>query len=149
MRLTVTRKSDLALRAMRTLAASRGALRGEDLAATIGTSRGFLVQVMTPLVRARWVVSSPGPLGGYRLRQGATASVLAVIEAVEGPTDVATCVLDADAACESTAPGSRYPCALHDQWMRAQRAMREELARSPAVPAKPGAEPSDIEGGTP
>lgn len=149
MRLTVTRKSDLALRAMRTLATSRASLQGEDLAATIGTSRGFLVQVMTPLVRAKWVVSSPGPLGGYRLRPGVTASVLAVIEAVEGPTDMANCVLDADAACTSTGPGERNPCALHDPWIRARRAMREELAQSPAVSAKPGAEPPDTEGDTP
>lgn len=135
MRLTVTRKTDLALRAMRTLAADRRAMRGQELAAAIGTSRGFLGQVMTPLVRARWVSSSPGPLGGYRLQSVPTTSILDVIEAVEGPTDGGVCVLDSDTACVSTGSGTREPCALHDAWMRAQGAMREQLSRSPAIPA--------------
>lgn len=118
---------------METLAAERRTMRGEDLAEAVGTTRAFLAQVMTPLVRGRWVASTPGPTGGYRLRTGVDPSVLEVIEAIEGPTESGACVLDADAACASVAPGSRLPCALHEPWMRAQRAMREELSRSPAV----------------
>lgn len=134
MRLSVTRKSALALRALRTVAAREGVVRGEELAAAIGTSRGFLVQVMTPLVRVRWVVSSPGPLGGYALRPGPMPSVLDVIEAVEGATDTSRCVLDGETACASAVPGGRRPCALHDPWIRAQRALREELGGNPAIP---------------
>lgn len=153
----ITRKSDLAIRALRTLAAGPGqvprtspqrparradssprsgpeTVRGVELADAIGTSRGFLGQAMTPLVRAGWVSSMPGPLGGYRLQPAARPSVLEVIEAIEGPTDTGACVLDADAACAATTHGARPPCALHDSWIRAQRAMREELGSSPAVP---------------
>lgn len=137
MRLSVTRKSDLALRALQTVAAQGGLVRGDDLAAAIGTTRGFLGQVMTPLVREHWIVSSPGPLGGYGLRPGSAPSILEVIEAVEGPTDTTTCVLDAETACASTAPGARLPCALHDPWLRARRVMRDELGRSPALTSLP------------
>lgn len=133
MRLTITRKSDLALRALRAMAAREGVVRGEELARTIGTTRAFLSQVMTPLVRARWVDSSPGPLGGYRLRSTSGPSVLDVIEAMEGPVETRTCVLDPEAACASTWPGAASACALHDAWIRAQQAMREELSRSPAI----------------
>lgn len=133
MRLSITRRSDLALRALGSLAQRGEAVRGEELAEAVGTSRGFLGQVMTPLVRAGWISSTPGPLGGYRLRPAAQPSILEVIEAIEGPTDRGMCVLAADAPCASAATGIREPCALHDSWMRAQRAMRDELGGSPAV----------------
>jgi Rrf2 family iron-sulfur cluster assembly transcriptional regulator len=139
MRLSITRKSDLALRALRTLAAREDVVRGEELAAEIGTTRGFLSQVMTPLARSRWVESSPGPLGGYRLRRAATPSVLDVIEAVEGPLDRRTCVLDGESECASARPDVLAACALHDAWVRAEQAMREELSRSAAFPHAPGA----------
>lgn len=100
----------------------------------IGTSHGFLGQAMTPLVRAGWVSSTRGPLGGYRLRPAAQPSILEVIEAIEGPTDTGACVLDADEVCAAATDGARQPCALHDAWIRAQRAMRDELFSSPAVP---------------
>lgn len=152
MRLTVTRKSDLALRALRAVAAHEGVVRGEELAQTIGTTRAFLGQVITPLVRARWIVSSPGPLGGYRLGSGTVPSVLDVIEAIEGPVDMRTCVLDSESACVSTRPGTRSACALHDPWVRAQEAMRQELSRSPAIPdvegtpgeGRPGEDPREV-----
>src|SRR5574340_1161025 len=124
MRLTVTRRSALALQALQSLAGRSEAVHGEELAGAIGTSRGFLGQAMTPHVRAGWVASTPGPLGGYRLRPAARPSVLDVIEAIEGPTDTGACVLDADASCAAVAAESREPCALHDSWIRAQRAMR-------------------------
>jgi len=133
----LTRKSDLALRALRTVAGRGGAVRGEELASAIGTTRGFLVQVMSPLVHSHWVISSPGPLGGYRLRPGSTPSVLDVIESIEGPTNTAACVLDAETACASTSSGTRRPCAFHDPWLRARRAMRDELGRSPALTTFP------------
>jgi Rrf2 family iron-sulfur cluster assembly transcriptional regulator len=152
MRLSVTRKSDLALRALRTLAARDGVVRGEELASEIGTTRGFLSQVMTPLARARWVESSPGPLGGYRLRAGAAPSVLDVIEAMEGPMDLRTCVLDGESECASTQPDVLTPCAVHDAWVRAQQAMREELSRSAALshalsatePGSPGRQSKEV-----
>jgi Rrf2 family transcriptional regulator, iron-sulfur cluster assembly transcription factor len=124
-RLEVTRKSDLAVRTLRTLAELPPGKRakGPELAETIGSTPGFVAQVMTPLVRAGWVASEPGPTGGYSLRVDLTAiSVLAVIEAIEGPTDTGRCVL-ADRPCSEEGP-----CALHTAWQRARQELLRELA---------------------
>ena len=138
MRLTVTRKSDLAIRAMRTLAAGPDWVPGDELAAAVGTTRGFLVQVMAPLVRARWVQSTPGPQGGYRLRTPSNAAtVLDVIEAVEGPLEATTCVLEPDRDCATAHPETSRPCALHEPWLAARSALRAELARRAVIAADP------------
>jgi Rrf2 family protein len=123
-RLEVTRKSDLAVRALRTLAdlAPGHRIKGPDLAERVGSTPGFVAQVVTPLVRAGWVASEPGPTGGYSLRVDLTSvSVLAVVEAVEGPTDTGRCVL-ADRPCSETGP-----CALHTAWQRARAELLREL----------------------
>lgn len=124
MRLEVTRKSDLAVRALRALARLDPGMRakGPLLADLVGTTPGFIAQVVNPLVRAGWVTSDPGPTGGYSLRVDlTTVSVLAVIEAIEGPTDTGRCVL-ANRAC-----GEQGPCALHTAWQRARMELLREL----------------------
>ena len=122
MRLEISRKTDLALRAVRVLAGAEDRTKGADLAAAIGTSTAFLAQVMTPLVRQGWVDSEPGRTGGYSLAVDAEEiSVLALIEAVEGPTDTETCVLQGG-ACFTT-----ERCALHDAWVAARTALMKTL----------------------
>ena len=122
MRLEVRRQSDLAVRALRALA-EVGRLKSGQLAELIDTTPGFVSQVLTPLVRAGWVRSDPGPTGGYCLVVDLVdVSVLDVIEAVEGATETGLCVL-ADRPCEET--GS---CALHVPWQRARDGLLRELA---------------------
>jgi len=122
MRLEVTRKSDLAVRSLQALAADGDRVKGPELAAIVGSTSGFVSQVLTPLVRAGWVRSDPGPSGGYSLSADlGGVSVLAVIEAVEGPTDSGRCVL-ADRPC-----GEGGTCALHDPWLRARSQLQAQL----------------------
>lgn len=126
-RLEVTRKSDLAVRALIELGAGRDGstlpVKGSDLADRISTTGGFLAQVMTPLVKAGWVRSDPGPSGGYSVVVDlAKVSVLAVIEQIEGPTDNGQCVL-VDRPCNESGQ-----CALHPAWMRARNHLLDELA---------------------
>ena len=110
------------MRALRALA-DGGRTKGPDLAASIGTTPGFVSQVVTPLVKAGWVRSDPGPTGGYSLIvELADVSVLAVIEAVEGVTETGECVL-ADQPCDQT-----DSCALHVPWQRARDRLLRELA---------------------
>ena len=119
------RKSNLAVLALRTL----GELderderaKGPWLAEQIGTTPGFMSQVLTPLVRAGWVRSDPGPTGGYSLATDLEGvSVLAVIEEVEGPTISGRCVL-ADRPCDEAGT-----CALHEPWQRARAGLLREL----------------------
>lgn len=128
MRLEVTRKSDLAVRSMQALATADARLKGPELAEIVGSTPAFVSQVLTPLVRAGWVRSEPGPSGGYYLHDRAgEVSVRSVIEAIEGPTDAGRCVL-ADRPCDEG--GS---CALHEPWLRARSQLLEELDRIPAI----------------
>jgi len=125
MRLEVTRRTDLATRALITLAAG-GRRKASELAETLDASPGFLSQAMTPMVNKGWVRSEPGRSGGYTAVVALEdVSVLDVVEAVEGPTDVTRCVLE-DRAC---AGGGR--CALHDAWAQARGQLMRELAETP------------------
>ncbi|MBK9177987.1 MAG: Rrf2 family transcriptional regulator [Acidimicrobiales bacterium] len=126
MRLEVSRRADLATRALLVLGRSGRRSKSPELARRVGTTPGFLSQVMAPLVARRWVRSDPGPTGGYAAVVDLDAvSVLDVIEAVEGPTDAGRCVLE-DRACSGAGP-----CALHVPWSRARAQLLGELAGTP------------------
>jgi len=127
MRLELTRKTDLALRAFRTLAAAPARVPGRALAEAVGTTAPFIAQVVGPMVRAGLVTSRPGPAGGYALAPGVeTASVLAVIEAVEGPVDPGRCVL-------AGGPCGTDVCSVHYAWQAARNALEAALRRAPAL----------------
>ena len=81
----------------------------------MGSTSGFVSQVLTPLVRVGWVRSDPGPTGGYSLLADLDeVPVLAVIETIQGPTDSGCCVL-ADRPCNDGGT-----CASHVPWLRAR-----------------------------
>ncbi|MGF1616550.1 MAG: RrF2 family transcriptional regulator [Acidimicrobiia bacterium] len=122
MRLEITRKSDLAVRALCALRGG-GRLKNSELAVAAVTTQAFMAQVMVLLVRQGWVSSDPGPTGGYRLAVSLDdLSMLEVIEGIEGPTETGTCVLRGG-PCPS---GEN--CALHDAWLPARDALLQQLA---------------------
>ena len=126
MRLSVTRRADLATRALVVLSVPGTKLKGGELAERLDASAGFLAQAMTPLVNEGWVRSEPGPAGGYALAADPAAlSVRQVIEAVEGPTDTLRCVLE-DRPCAGGAQ-----CALHQPWSRARSLLLDQLGATP------------------
>lgn len=131
MRLEITRRSDLATRALLELARSGERTRSAELADRIGTTPGFLSQAMAPLVSQGWVRSVPGRSGGYLLQADpAELSLLEIIEAVEGPTDRGHCVLE-DRPCARSGQ-----CVMHQPWSRARAQLTNEL--SGATLASPG-----------
>src|SRR5438067_2141922 len=67
MRLELTRRTDLAARALAVLAAADRRLKAGEVAEALGTTTGFVPQVLAPLIRRSWVDSAPGPTGGYAL----------------------------------------------------------------------------------
>jgi Rrf2 family protein len=118
MRLEISRRADLAVRALLAIDHADDRVKADALAAALDTTAGFVPQVVGPLVKRGWVRSDPGPRGGYSAAVALdTVSVLDVIEAVDGPTDGGRCVV-ADAPC-----GGAPHCALHSAWSSA----REEL----------------------
>lgn len=123
MRLEITQRADAAVRALVLLHHSPDRVKSADLASGLGTTAGFVPQVMGPLVREGWVRSVPGPTGGYEsLVEIDELNVLDVVEAVDGPTDSGRCVV-ADRLCEAA-----EPCALHVAWGRARSELMSSLA---------------------
>ncbi|MEO8265438.1 MAG: Rrf2 family transcriptional regulator [Ilumatobacteraceae bacterium] len=126
MRLEITRRAELAIRALAWLGRSSEHVKASVLAEGLGTTVSFVPQVLGPLVRAGWVQSDPGPKGGYRCRVGdGEVSVLQVIEAVDGATDLGRCVV-ADRSCQSA-----EPCVLHVAWVQARRELVRVLQATP------------------
>jgi Rrf2 family iron-sulfur cluster assembly transcriptional regulator len=125
MRLEVTRRADLATRALTALAGAGRRVKAKDLAEQLETTTGFVPQVLNPLIERGWVRSDPGPTGGYSsLVPVAELTVLDVIEAVDGPTDTGRCVV-ADRPC-----GRDETCVLHCAWEIARARLLEALAQT-------------------
>ncbi len=126
MRLEITRRAELAIRALALLGQSSGRVKASVLAEGLQTTVSFVPQVLGPLVRAGWVQSDPGPTGGYRCRVPLSKlSVLQVIEAVDGATDIGRCVV-ADRPCQAA-----DPCVLHVAWAQARTELVGVLQSTP------------------
>ena len=122
MRLEITKKTDLVLRALCSLATHDRRRTAAEMAEDINATRQTMPKLMEPMVKAGWVASTPGPTGGYLLETDLEEiSLLELIEAVEGPTDDQKCVLR----------GTDCPavdlCAIHEAWMPARNALLERL----------------------
>jgi Rrf2 family protein len=136
MRLEISRRAELAVRALQVIDQAPERIKADALARELSTTAGFVPQVVGPLVKRGWVRSDPGPRGGY---SGAIAlddvSVLDVIEAIDGPTDLGRCVV-ADGPC-----GPAPHCVLHRAWTLARDELLTHLDAQPlgtlaAAPAR-------------
>jgi Rrf2 family protein len=95
------------------------------IAASMTIPARFLPQVMQDLVRAGLVDGRMGRTGGYRLaRVPAAISLLDVIDAVEGDSRRATCVLRGGPC------GRDGYCAVHHVFFEAQEAMLDRLSEA-------------------
>ena len=122
MRLELNKRTDLGLRAMQELCVREGRVAGPDLADALQTTRQYLPQILNPLVKTRWVRSTPGPHGGYELLvKLEDISLLQLIEIMEGPTLNNVCVLTGEECPQEE------PCALHGAWQHAREALMREL----------------------
>lgn len=132
----VTRAADYALRATLALAAlPPGARRClTELAADCDVPPAYLYKVLHALARRGLLTPHRGITGGYELSSAARdASVLDVVEAVNGLPGLNACVL--------TGGCHRSPtCPAHPVWSQAQARVREVLA---------GARIADLAGAAP
>ena len=88
------------------------------LAETTGTPESFLSKVLQALTRGGLLVSQRGQSGGFALSaRGREATMLEVIEAVDGPIRLNVCLA-------SGTPCARVSwCPAHPVWAEAQQAM--------------------------
>ena len=137
MRLELSRRTDLALKALIHLAGVDGnPVSGRTLASELGTTAHFLPHVMKPLVTQSYVVSSPGPTGGYRLAVDLSEmTLLEVVETIEGPFDLGRCISTGE-PCPA-----QESCALHIPWTRAKDAVLGELGAVTLDVMEPNSEP--------
>ncbi|HTS60707.1 MAG TPA: Rrf2 family transcriptional regulator [Candidatus Acidoferrales bacterium] len=131
----LTRAADYAVRVMIHLAGLPPDARvsRSELSAAAECPEQFLSKVLQNLTRAGLIVSRRGNTGGFELdARHRDASLLEVVEAIEGPIRLNLC-LNSDHSC------SRQGwCPAHLVWAKAQKAMVEvlgattigELARS-------------------
>jgi len=138
----ITRAADYAVRVMIHLAGLPPGARisRADLSSSADCPEQFLAKVLQNLTRAGMVISHRGNTGGFELEEThRSASVLEVVEAIEGPIRLNLC-LASDHAC------SRQSwCPAHSIWQRAQDAMLdvlrestiEDLARKAALSRRP------------
>jgi Rrf2 family protein len=131
----ITRAADYALRVMIYLAGMPPRARASraELAEGAGCPRQFLSKILQRLTRAGLIISHRGNTGGFELPEAQRrASVLQVMEAIEGPIHLNLC-LDPAQSCDR-----KDSCAFQSVCARAQDALGdvfrqatlEEMARS-------------------
>jgi Rrf2 family protein len=93
--LKLTKKADYALMAMKHLAehGSNGTLSAKDVAEAYGIPQEALAKILQRLAKARLVISQHGINGGYTLaRDAKTISAFEVIQAIDGPLFITSCI---------------------------------------------------------
>jgi Rrf2 family protein len=123
-RVRLGRKGDYAVRAVLHLARheGQGRRKARQIAEDMDIPENYLPQILAELVTAGLITSMAGRDGGYALsRPAAETRLLDVIEAVEGPVEVAECVI--------TGGACRWEdeCSVHRFWSAAQDAFRAQL----------------------
>ena len=116
----LTRAADYAVRVMMHMAGMPPGTRTSrsELATAASCPEQFLSKVLQDLTRAGLVTSHRGNTGGFELPQiHYGASVLEIVEAVEGPIRLNVCVATKQ-ACER-----QEWCPAHCVWARAQDAL--------------------------
>ena len=98
---------------------------GRSPAGTLKVLSGTDYKVLQNLTRAGLVVSRRGNTGGFELEEGhRTASLLEVVEAIEGPIRLNLC-LTSEHGCNR-----QGWCPAHNVWAEAQRAVVDVLGQS-------------------
>jgi Rrf2 family protein len=120
----LTRASDYAVRVLVYLATLPELKRVllPDLAVVTEAPESFLSKVLQSLAHAQLLSSRRGKLGGFAiLPQGREATMLQIIEAIDGPICLNVC-LNGGKDCNR-----KSTCPAHPVWARAQRAMLDVL----------------------
>lgn len=131
----LTRAADYAVRVMIHLARQpEGAVVSKTLLAKAAEApESFLSKILQSLARSGLIQARRGTVGGFSLlSRGAEASLLDVVEAIDGPIALNIC-LTSGVSCHRYAE-----CPAHDVWVRAQGAMLAVLREAKVAELVPG-----------
>ena len=116
----LTRAADYAVRVVTHLASEPpGTVVSKNVLARVSDApESFLAKILQALTRAGLIEARRGVEGGFLLlERGAQASLLDVVESIDGPISLNVC-LNAEISCHRA-----HGCAAHQVWRRAQEAM--------------------------
>lgn len=123
----LTRAADYAVRVMIHMAGPPREDRFSlpELAEVTNAPESFLSKVLQALSHAELITSRRGQSGGFQISQlGREASMLAVIEAIDGPICLNLCLVSGK-SCHRKAQ-----CPAHPVWAEAQGAMLQVLSKA-------------------
>jgi Rrf2 family protein len=140
----LTRAADYGVRVMIHLAEAGAEARLSlvDLAAATSAPESFLSKVLQALNHAGLISSRRGQSGGFIISpRGSAASMLDVVEAVDGKISLNACLVPGKSCSR------KMSCPAHPIWAEAQRAMLQVLDRAKiaglAADSREAATPSD------
>ena len=127
-RLSLTKQCEYGIRLLLHLAAQPAAQRvtAGELAEACDVSAGNVPTIVNVLARSGILICSPGRGGGCELAvDPADLSMLQIIEVLDGPLEVAHCLLDSR-RCHGRDP----ECAVHSAWSEGRDAAIRSLAQT-------------------
>ncbi len=126
MQATLGRKGDYSVRAVLDISNHNGVRRkSREIAEEMDIPSRYLPQILANLVEHGILTAEAGPTGGYILaRPAVDVTLLAVVEAAEGPIGLDQCVLRGGPCDWETS------CPIHVPWNRAMNALTERLSQT-------------------
>jgi len=123
MLLNLTKKADYAVRAMLDVAVHHPEMRNaRQITTGMDLPRNLMRQILATLVHHQFLRSAPGPAGGYALvRPPEEITLLEVIETIEGPVAIDTCLLNGG-PCDW-----EQACPVHENWVESKQALEEGM----------------------
>lgn len=121
----ITRETDYAIRCVLYLSGKEDTIMVDEISRAMSIPKSFLAKILQKLTKACIVTSFRGVKGGFRLaRKPQQISLLDVIEAIEGPTAMNRCALDAS-VCDFSSV-----CTVHPVWVNLRQIVEDYLRKT-------------------
>ena len=136
--LKLTKRSDYGLIAMKHLAEVQASCSAKDLADAHGIPQELLAKILQRLAKAGLLVSQHGTNGGYVLaREAAAISAFQVIQAIEGPLFITSCV-------STRGCGQTDRCTVREPLQQVRQGIEQVLTRLTISDLKDSGSPAEL-----
>lgn len=119
----ITRETDYAIRCVQYLCKNPSEIKMVDeIASEMKIPKSFLAKILQKLTKAKIARSYRGVKGGFiPARRPEDINLLEVVEAIEGPIAVNTCVVDKKSC------GFSDTCSVHPVWVSIRKEIEQRL----------------------